>query len=70
MAHYCPARRNLEESSWRLVSQLAALTSRLPALVGFNHQAFMAIKDSCTEKRAQLSESHRQLLVHRLDHGC
>jgi hypothetical protein len=69
-AEYCPARRNLEESGWRLVSQLAGLTSQLPGLVGSNHQAFMAMKDSCKEKREQLTESNRQLHVHLSAHGC
>jgi hypothetical protein len=42
----------------------------LPGLVGSNHQAFMAMKDSCKEKREQLTESNRQLHVHLSAHGC
>lgn len=69
-AQYCPARRNLEERGWVLVSQLSDLSSRLIGLAGSDHRAFMAAKASCDEKRVQLTESHHELQTHRAKHGC
>jgi hypothetical protein len=67
---YCPVRRDLEEHTYDLVGRLAALTDRLLALVGRDHQSFLETKSECASARSQVTESRRELDRHRQTHGC
>jgi len=66
---YCPARRDLEEHTWALVSRLSLLTSRLLKLVG-DHGRFTEAKVECVELRGAIAQSSANLAAHRAFHGC
>jgi len=68
-SQYCPARRDIEERSWVLVSKLAKLSSQLLNLLG-NHQAFAETKDECAHVRTEFTELAQRLQSHRLLHRC
>lgn len=69
-SQYCPERRDLEKSSWNLVSKLTALTEQLMMLIGKSHTEFMATKARCEHVKQEILESYDRLLAHRTAHGC
>lgn len=70
LSKYCPERRKLEQSSWKLVSKLSVLTEELVKLIGKNHTEFMATKGRCENVKEQIHESRDRLRAHRVAHGC
>jgi len=69
-ARFCPTRRNLEEESSTLTSELSTLASKLMTSVAADHHAFNITSQRCGEVRVQLKESRRRLQAHRSQHGC
>ena len=69
-APYCKTRRDLEERSWVLTSQRAALTTHLISLIGDDHDDFLATLDQCRTRSLEVAESREQVREHRRVHGC
>jgi hypothetical protein len=69
-AAYCQTRRDLEEQSWRLTSDLAVFTARLVQLVGHEHDDFLAMLDHCRTAELDFAQSCDDLRDHRRAHGC
>ena len=68
---YCSTRRDLEETSWLLVSKLASVSGYLLKLVGSkNPLAFAATKLECTDLRERIDTARTALEQHRSGHGC
>ena len=67
---YCPQRKHLEESNWKMVSTLCILTDRLLMLVGKDHAEFMATKAKCADVKLEILWFCDRLQAHRFLHGC
>lgn len=68
--HFCPTRRDLEEQCGNLVARLCESTTRLVAVMGQNHKAFLQGRAESQQTREELTHSRRQLKEHRTVHGC
>jgi hypothetical protein len=67
---YCQTRRHLEEQTWVLTSQHAALTTRLHFLIGSDHDEFLTTLDQCQTSSLEVADSRDLLREHRREHGC
>jgi hypothetical protein len=66
----CPIKRELQERSFVLVSQLSTLTVRLGQVAGRSREEFQPALAACQLIRKEVADSRRRIMEHLIAHRC